>query len=1202
MDIASSVYEFYGGQYVNTESFSNIITIIENMLISLANNNTFPLLGFANGAKIELTFKKPTICPNQARAFFGPNYYGVLDLRVKYGHIDRRCQVKIPVVVGSSMCVTYGMSPTERYNIEESPFDDGGYIINNTGTEVILRIMERKQKTFITGVEVSNSTKSASANGILKTYQKYLELRNKDAKVTLSPVDRYYVACSFEDAYFQETKTVMYCVAGVYFLHISLPKRLPNHQNPAGVASLWGGAMYINLKEVLQILLPPADLSRVVSEALSNITDGYETEFTMIEESIRRTVSCATTTSEILHKSAAITESLKKNLNVQTLVDYIIPGAPNAESKVHTILYMTFLLTRSILTGNVSNTGFYANKYYVTQTDNIVRYLRDALLRALFNGSYPENDAITSSFRNKPVIPGRAKQEEDIAQPVEQGQMKRLLTLRLMFVPGHSRFISNDVRYVTPDQVGYTCIGYTPESEKVGLRKELGVLSIISFYRNHRQVTNYIANLINTRAPDIAMDDDDEILGVYVNSIYIDSMSRSEFYTMRNTFRRGPTTFDISFSEEQNSFRIYSSGGILGEIMLCVNKSSGHLHMYQGDANSLYTHIPHDFDVYSKRICDDLLSSKPRTTYTFRQFPKSMQNGDLCAVFVRENQFTASSIEKFYDTPTLLYMQILYHYTTLYNDEFASFILRFFEGEKLAPTVIDMFDTYVLGENVIPETDYTEILEHAYPDLVWREKYDYVRIHPAVMYGTAAGSVPFANHTYPVRVAYEANMCLQSMTGSPEQFSRKTPLAKISTTPMKCLCQTFIGNTVQKLWSGAPLVIAFCALPENNEDACYISDTAAQLFRYRAMRPMRICVNCSNDVREFAGIPAHARGISKYSGVDPNTGMPIVGTYIKPGDVVFAKYKLDIDGRTTIDTSERATDYAYGHIINIRSKGSIPMGKNQEISRSMKLDVIFMENLETTEGDKLHVRYSQKSTISKVIKWSKMPVVASGKNAGMRVEFIVSPAVLPSRQTVSYISEIVATTAHLETGKGVVDATPFQNRYGLRREDDDTNLTDERNINDLKQFYDEEPLVENVRMPNGTMAKLFIGVVHVVPLAHHSASKIVCGPKINPPPNKFRQPEKGKHQGGTRIGNQESLSFSAAGAMSMVTDRTRECADKIIVYACPKCGTVDGVKRDEVECSNCDGTLKRVTTCYSSRVFQQILAVAGMDIKMFPDE
>lgn len=483
--------------------------------------------------------------------------------------------------------------------------------------------------------------------------------------------------------------------------------------------------------------------------------------------------------------------------------------------------------------------------------------------------------------------------------------------------------------------------------------------------------------------------------------------------------------------------------------------------------------------------------------------------------------------------------------------------------------------------------------------------YTHCEIHPSMIFGAAACTIPFAGNNQGIRIMYESAQKKQALSvyatnyrermDNPGQVLRFPQVPLVSTRPAKYLYE-------RDLPSGQNAIVAIaCFTGYNQEDSLIMNKGAIDrgLFTsmyYRTYKDSERKNQASLEEEKFCKpVKYNPNGTLRTAGtkaasydlLDEN-GFVKIGSYVKGGDVIIGKvvplknttesgpnFK---DASTTIsENSSGVVDWVY---VNRDSDG-YQFAKVR--IRSKRVPGI---------GDKFSSRFGQKGTIGMIYDQEDMPFTADG----VTPDIIVNPAAIPSRMTIGQLLEAVVGKAACIDGFEC-DATPFSSE----NIDTPDKLAEILKSAGFRKYGTEEMF--NGRNGKKLKAKIFIGPTYYQRLKHMSKDKLHAR-ATGPLQLLTRQPPEGrKRDGGFRFGEMERDCMLGHAAMGFLKEKTFDCSDKYAFYVCDECGriAVSNPGKNIFKCLACkDSTSFSQVQCpYASKLFFQELMSMGILPRLF---
>jgi DNA-directed RNA polymerase II subunit RPB2 len=467
--------------------------------------------------------------------------------------------------------------------------------------------------------------------------------------------------------------------------------------------------------------------------------------------------------------------------------------------------------------------------------------------------------------------------------------------------------------------------------------------------------------------------------------------------------------------------------------------------------------------------------------------------------------------------------------------------------------------------------------------------YTHCDIHPWLMMGVVASSIPFSNHNYANRNIIFFSQAKQAIGVYLTSYKDRMDISQILYHPEIPLVTTegMSINHSMDLPFGQNVVVAIMSyMGYNQEDSVVFNEASIErgLFRADTLKKhhSEIVKNPSTSQDDIFIKP------------DPNkvTGMK-QGNYNKLNDKGFAPEETIITNQDTIigkvspiqptgnnnkvykDNSEQFKSNVDGVIDRVHT------GIYNNDGYEMYNVRVRMER-KPVIGDKFTNRHGQKGTLGIMLPQKDMPFTEEG----IVPDLIMNPHSIPSRMTVAQLIECVASKIAALTGE-FVDGTPFNN-YDVR---------------DLPAI-----LKKLGYTPHGTEtmycgitgkkmeAEIFIGPTYYMRLKHMVLDK-VHSRSIGPRQALTRQPLEGRSRdGGLKIGEMEKDAMVAHGIGQFLKERLMETSDITKVHVCDECGRFASkvFDKDYYYCEGCNNStrISAVSMPYACKLlFQEITSV-----------
>ena len=469
-----------------------------------------------------------------------------------------------------------------------------------------------------------------------------------------------------------------------------------------------------------------------------------------------------------------------------------------------------------------------------------------------------------------------------------------------------------------------------------------------------------------------------------------------------------------------------------------------------------------------------------------------------------------------------------------------------------------------------------------------RPRYTHLEIHPSMILGVLAGSIPFSEHNQAPRNCYQASMGKQAIGIYASNFRhRLDTMAHVLNYPQKPIVQTIVSKIVRtdEMPSGINAIVAIaCMTGYNQEDSVIINQSAIDrgLFvstYYRTFKEQNNR-NHSNGEEEFFVKPAdNARVIRpfNYDKLDDDGFVP-ENTFVDSGDIIVGKcmpQKVDsaiVYKDTSLALKNNESGFVDKNCFNNRYFTNI----NGDGYNFCKVRLRYTRT--PCIGDKFSSRYAQKGTMGMVYRQEDMPFTKDG----IVPDIIMNPHAIPSRMTIAQLMECIM-------GKGCClagtygDATPF-GEIGVE------DIADVLQSFGMERYGNE--IMYNSRTGEQVPTEIFIGPTFYQRLKHMTCDKVHSRSNAGPVVLLTRQCTEGRSRdGGLRIGEMEQEVHVAHGIQSFLKERFMESSDNYRVFICKKCGFMSTVNPEKniYMCKPCRNTthFREVRIPYAAKLLFQ---------------
>ena len=483
------------------------------------------------------------------------------------------------------------------------------------------------------------------------------------------------------------------------------------------------------------------------------------------------------------------------------------------------------------------------------------------------------------------------------------------------------------------------------------------------------------------------------------------------------------------------------------------------------------------------------------------------------------------------------------------------------------------------------------------------DSYSHAEIHPCVILGSIASTIPFPDHNQSPRNAYQCAMGKQAMGVFAQNYQERfDALAHMLMYPNLPLVSPSMGKYygAYSMPSGRNIVVAIMTYGGyNQEDSIMINKGSLDRGLFQSV---------------FFRTYKDEEKKNQSSGEEERFGRPdpLMTKQLRNGNYG----KLGEDGFVPENTFVNSDDILVGKIVPLRVPTGmvLPAGakKYRDVSRTPRnnesgfVDKIFknrngegysfvkirMRELRTPEiGDKFSSRHGQKGTVGMILEPEDMPQTASG----IIPDIIINPHCIPSRMTIAQLMETLLGKIGCHAGC-LGDGTPFN-----------TKMTLDGMAKVLRDDLGLEPYGNEV-MYNGHTGRqmetnIFMGPCFYQRLRHCAADKLhsrACGPLVM----LTRQPAEGRaREGGLRFGEMERDCVAAHGVMEFTKERFMECSDGFNCYTCRKCGLL-AIANPEANiwlCKGCQNTTEfaAIQIPYAYKLLVQELETMNIGSRIF---
>ena len=479
----------------------------------------------------------------------------------------------------------------------------------------------------------------------------------------------------------------------------------------------------------------------------------------------------------------------------------------------------------------------------------------------------------------------------------------------------------------------------------------------------------------------------------------------------------------------------------------------------------------------------------------------------------------------------------------------------------------------------------TETLRVAFRKEDVNPDHTHYEIHPSLIVGHMASSIPLSDHNQSPRNTYQSAMGKQAMCIYADNYAKRLdkngyilcslnrPI--VETRPMNILKQ-------HEMPYGMNAIVAIaCYGGYNQEDSIIMNKSAVNRGFMRGLyytmykdeehrnvtsgREEKFMKPSKHNTRKYKN--------TSYAAVGEN-GIPILNTTLQENDVVIGK---------CVNLRNDQGGYAYRDA-STTHKNSEPCridgvwtDKNSDGYPFVKVRVVSERTPQI--GDKFSSRHGQKGTVGMLLNEEDMPFTA----AGLRPDLIMNPHAVPSRMTIAQLMENIFGKVGVRRGT-LGDGTPYSHLK----------------VEDLKKHMLELGLHSygNEILYNGQTGEMMEAEIFMGPTFYQRLKHMVIDKKHSrargPIVSLTRQPCEGRaRDGGLRVGEMERDCMLCHGAAAFTKERLMDVSDPFQTGVCKTCGTLAIVNEDEgiYSCGTCGNKTEFIqkTLPYAMKLWMQEL-------------
>ena len=517
----------------------------------------------------------------------------------------------------------------------------------------------------------------------------------------------------------------------------------------------------------------------------------------------------------------------------------------------------------------------------------------------------------------------------------------------------------------------------------------------------------------------------------------------------------------------------------------------------------------------------------------------------------------------------------------------------------------------LIKNNLIEYIDNAEIENYVIamtPDNINKWKNDYCEIHPSMMHGVMASTIPFPDHSPSPRNCYQCSMGKQALGIYALSYQQRTDtIVHVLDYPQRPIVGTKPGAFMgfNDMPSGINAIVAVMSYTGyNQEDSVILNQGAIDrgMFSVTSYRTTSdeekkggmytvetICIPPHSTIGIKQDQPGYFRRKNGNFSLLDEDGVVRKGVNVKKGDFLIGKIltKSSKSGEETRTDCSTCVKQGEEGIIDMVDKTNTPNGY-------VKVKIRIRQQRLPEVGDKVASRAAQKGTIGAIYRQDDMPF----NQDGICPDIIINPHCIPSRMTVNQLMECVLGKA-CAIGGTYGDATPFTSSS--------TGNAAERICALLAKVGMEQgnahertgwEIMTNGMTGEHVKAKVFMGPTYYQRLKHMVADKMHARAQGHVT-TLTRQPLEGRSRdGGLRFGEMERDCMIAHGASRFLKERLFDCSDPYQIIVCDHCGMITASQDECLACRKDNVT--KVNFPYAAKLLTLELMAIGIKVAIKP--
>lgn len=459
------------------------------------------------------------------------------------------------------------------------------------------------------------------------------------------------------------------------------------------------------------------------------------------------------------------------------------------------------------------------------------------------------------------------------------------------------------------------------------------------------------------------------------------------------------------------------------------------------------------------------------------------------------------------------------------------------------------------------------------------------------IFGIAALTSPYGNHTQPVRITHATNHARQASGWYAFNFQHRIDKNRFFQFYVeKPLVKTLISDILPN--NGSNCIVAYATSSGNNqEDSIVISQAAIRRGLFSGVFFKNESYELNKGEHFSIPDPSITKGMkpANYSYLD-DEGLIKVGTIVRHNDVLIG-IVAEISRSSGKTENYKFVDKSI--IYKLTEPAMIVRSESLRSTDGEKFAVVILRyDRYITTGDKCSSRCGNKGIVASILPESDMPFTQSG----LKADIIMNPTSQITRMTVGQLLETLV--GKIAAKKSIfIDGTSFL-------------PVDHKKIKSELVFVGHRHNGHE-RMYDGRTGlysdfSIFIGPTYIYRLQKFVLDDEQAVGSSGPTDAMTGQPLGGKNvQGGLKIGEMETWGLTSHGAIQNMFEKTSTDSDGRIMHICRNCGTMGiyNPYRNKYNCTRCKGyaDLVAVETSKSAILLKEKLAASNIDMRLIPE-